>query len=156
MLRKLLWSGSVRRHRRRGDDRPHAAPHPRSGGSPRAKSRRRRHERVDTLADKAQAASAAARPAQGGLKGKLADELADDAVFLRKLKPSLMKKRMRGEAPTTEMPVGAPAAARRGRSSGSTGEGTARNPFVVVGAALVAGVALAKWIDWRGHGPSRR
>jgi hypothetical protein len=31
----------------------------------------------------------------------------------------------------------------------------APNPFVVVGAALVAGVVLAKWIDWRGHGHPR-
>ena len=30
------------------------------------------------------------------------------------------------------------------------------NPFVVVGAALAAGVFLARWIDWRGHGRSRR
>ena len=28
-------------------------------------------------------------------------------------------------------------------------------PFVVVGAALAAGIVLAKWIDWRGHGHSR-
>jgi len=25
------------------------------------------------------------------------------------------------------------------------------NPFVIVGTALVAGAALAKWIDWRGR-----
>jgi hypothetical protein len=30
------------------------------------------------------------------------------------------------------------------------------NPFLVVGVALVAGVVLAKWIDWRGHGHPRR
>jgi hypothetical protein len=30
------------------------------------------------------------------------------------------------------------------------------NPFVVVGAALAVGVVLARWIDWRGHGRSRR
>jgi hypothetical protein len=29
------------------------------------------------------------------------------------------------------------------------------NPFVVVGVALFLGVALAKWIDWRGHGHPR-
>ncbi len=28
--------------------------------------------------------------AEGGVKAKLSDELADDAAFLRKLKPSLM------------------------------------------------------------------
>ena len=34
-----------------------------------------------------------------GVKAKLSDELAGDAEFLRKLKPSLMVKRAKGEAP---------------------------------------------------------
>jgi hypothetical protein len=111
---------------------------------------------VDTLADKA--ASGSQRLAgEGGLKGKLADELADDAVFLRKLKPSLMKKRLRGEAPTDEKP-GVPRTAPSGpqlgkRPPGKGGGGL--NPFAVVGAALLAGVILAKWIDWRGHAHPR-
>ena len=29
------------------------------------------------------------------------------------------------------------------------------SPFLVIGVALVAGVALAKWIDWRGHAHPR-
>ncbi|HEY2371761.1 MAG TPA: hypothetical protein VGH82_04360 [Gaiellaceae bacterium] len=29
------------------------------------------------------------------------------------------------------------------------------SPFLVVGVALVAGVALARWIDWRGHAHPR-
>ena len=29
------------------------------------------------------------------------------------------------------------------------------NPWLVAGAALVAGIALAKWIDWRGHAHPR-
>jgi hypothetical protein len=111
---------------------------------------------VETLAGKAEAASQrlAGEP---GVKGKLADELADDAVFLRKLKPSLMKKRLRGEAPTDEQP-GAPRRAPSGpqlgprRSGGGTG---GASPFAVVGAALLAGVLLAKWIDWRGHAHPR-
>jgi murein endopeptidase len=47
---------------------------------------------LDTLAAKAEAASKrfAGEP---GIKGKLATELADDAVFLRKLKPGLIAKR---------------------------------------------------------------
>ena len=39
-----------------------------------------------------------------GLKGKLAQPLAEDAAFLRKLKPSLMAARARGEAPTNQKP----------------------------------------------------
>ena len=105
---------------------------------------------VDTLADKAQTASQRLA-GESGLKGKLAAELADDAVFLRKLKPALMKRRLRGQAPTNEIPVGAPqhlATAKPKTSGGPT-------PFIVVGAALVAGIALAKWIDWRGHAHPR-
>jgi hypothetical protein len=88
------------------------------------------------------------------LKGKLARELADDAVFLRKLKPGLMKRRARGDAPTNERPgepTVAPAASKP-RGSGSGGP----NSFLVVGAALAAGIFLAKWIDWRGHAHPRR
>jgi len=29
-------------------------------------------------------------------------------------------------------------------------------PFIVVGAALAAGIVLAKFIDWRGHAHPRR
>ena len=111
---------------------------------------------VDTLADKAESASKRLAGA-GGLKGKLADELADDAVFLRKLKPSLMKKRARGEAPTDEKP-GEPRRAPAGPQLGERPGGEAAggpNPFAVVGAALIAGLALAKWIDWRGHAHPR-
>ena len=55
--------------------------------------------RLDQLSHKA--------AARGGLAGKLADELADDASFLRKLKPSLMVARAKGEAPKDAEP-GAP------------------------------------------------
>jgi len=58
---------------------------------------------LDTIADRARAASDRLA-GSGGLKGKLAQELADDADFLRKLKPSLMAKRARGEAPRDEHP----------------------------------------------------
>jgi hypothetical protein len=110
---------------------------------------------VETLADKAEAASHRLA-GKSGLKGKLADELADDAVFLRKLKPSLMKKRVRGELPTDEKP-GTPRTAPSGPQLGRRPSGKSRgpNPFVVVGAALAAGVVLAKWIDWRGHAHPR-
>jgi hypothetical protein len=110
---------------------------------------------VDALADKAEAVSQRLAGANG-LKGKLADELADDAVFLRKLKPSLMKKRARGQAPINETPgePRAPAGPQLGTRPG-TRSGGRPSPFVVVGIAFAAGVALAKWIDWRGHAHPR-
>lgn len=50
--------------------------------------------------------------AKGGFAAKLADELAEDAVFLRKLKPSLIAARARAQskneaasAPTNEQPA---------------------------------------------------
>jgi hypothetical protein len=92
----------------------------------------------------------------GGMKAKLADELADDAAFLRNLKPSLIVARAKGEAPTG-MPSGSvgltspspPPPPRPARKS----EGP--NPLLVVGAALVAGIVIAKLIDMRGHAHPR-
>jgi hypothetical protein len=104
---------------------------------------------VDTLADKAEGLSRRLS-GESGFKGKLAKELADDAVFLRKLKPSLMKKRARGEAPTDEKPA---RPKLDGQPSAKSGGGP--SPFVVVGVAFVAGVILARWIDWRGHAHPR-
>jgi hypothetical protein len=106
---------------------------------------------LDTLAERAEAASKRLA-GQGGIKSKLADELAEDADFLRKLKPSLMAKRAKGEAPTDQVPVTPspqPDVPKKKRTGGGP------SPFVVVGVALVAGVALAKWIDWRGHAHPR-
>jgi hypothetical protein len=96
---------------------------------------------------------------EGGVKAKLAEPLADDADFVRKLKPSLIKARARGEAPTNQKPGKTPLSPsspelgkrrkrKRKRSGGPT-------PFIIVGVALVAGIALAKWIDWRGHARAR-
>jgi hypothetical protein len=104
---------------------------------------------LDTLADKAKAASERLA-GQGGIKGKLAGELADDAVFLRKLKPALIKQRLRGRAPAPSAPSGPQLGERPKQASGG-----GPNPFVVVGAALVLGVAVAKLIDWRGHAHPR-
>jgi hypothetical protein len=93
-----------------------------------------------------------------GFKAKLADELADDAAFLRKLKPSLMKARAKGEAPTDEKPgeeraaAGGPQLGKRPKPKGDGGP----NPFVVAAAALAVGIVIAKWIDWRGHAHPRR
>lgn len=106
---------------------------------------------LDTLADKAEAASQRLA-GQGGLKGKLADELADDAVFLRQLKPRLIAMRAKGDAPMSLEPdapsPAAPSAPKRKRGGGP-------NPFVVAGIAFVAGIAVAKLMDWRGHAHPR-
>ena len=97
---------------------------------------------------------------EGGMKAKLAEPLAEDADFIRKLKPSLIKARAKGEAPTNQTP-GKPTVAP---SSPQLGErpkpkkkksGGGPSPFLIVCAALVAGVVLAKWIDWRGHAHPR-
>jgi hypothetical protein len=116
--------------------------------------------KADQLIDRAanrlrEAADRAAT--QGGLAAKLAEPLADDAAFLRKLKPSLIVARAKGEAPT-DMPAGsgaptAPTRPQLPRRPKRSGHGP--NPFLVIGAALVAGVVIAKVIDWRGHAHPR-
>jgi hypothetical protein len=106
---------------------------------------------LDSLADRAQAASQRLA-GQSGLKGKLADELADDAVFLRKLKPRLIAMRAKGRAPTSLEPEASAATEPSAPQRASSGP----NPFVVAGIALVAGIAVAKLIDWRGHAHPRR
>lgn len=109
---------------------------------------------LDTIADRARAASDRLA-GSGGLKGKLAQELADDADFLRKLKPSLMAKRARGEAPRDEQPGRArlaPSGPQLGKRPSPNG---GPSPFLVIGVAFAAGIVLAKWIDWRGHAHPR-
>lgn len=107
-------------------------------------------DKLENLAEKA--------AAEGGVKGKLADELREDAAFLRKLKPSLMVARAKGEAPKDQPPGSAPAApsspqlGTRPKPPGKEGP----NPFAVLGAAFAAGAFIAKWIDWRGHAHPRR
>jgi hypothetical protein len=95
--------------------------------------------------------------ADGGAKGQVAQELAADAAFLRKLKPSLMRARLRGEAPTNTKPdegVVAPSAPQLGARPKPARAG-GPNPLLVVGAAFVVGIAVAKLIDWRGHAHPR-
>jgi len=113
---------------------------------------------LDSLADKARAKSEQLA-GQGGIKDKLADVLAEDADFLPKLKPELIKKRVKGEAPT-DRPVDPPKAPSRPQlgeapkpKQPSSGGGA--GPVLIVGIALAAGVALAKWLDWRGHAHPR-
>lgn len=106
-------------------------------------------DRLRELADRA--------AAEGGVAAKLAQPLAEDAAFLRKLKPSLIAARVKGQAPT-DQPAGsgapsAPSAPqldpRPKRRKGGP------SPFLIVGAALVTGIVLAKVIDWRGHAHPR-
>jgi len=104
-------------------------------------------QRLQTLAQRA--------AASGGVKARLAPTLAEDAAFLRKLKPSLMAARARGDAPTDQEPgadVVAPSTPQLGRRPKKT---NGPNPLLVVALAGAAGVALAKFIDWRSHAHPR-
>src|SRR5918992_4190672 len=93
---------------------------------------------------------------EGGLKAKLAEPLAEDADLIRKLKPSLIKARAKGEAPTNLKPAAttvAPSGPQLGKRPKPKSGGP--NPWLVVGVGLAAGIFLAKWIDWRGHAHPR-
>ena len=95
---------------------------------------------------------------EGGLKSKLAQPLAEDADLIRKMKPSLIKARARGEAPTNQKPgraTIAPSSPQLGSRPKAKQKSGGPNPWLVVGAALAAGIVLAKWIDWRGHAHPR-
>jgi hypothetical protein len=111
---------------------------------------------VDQAADRLQEFADQAA-AEGGFKAKLAEPLADDAALLRRMKPSLIKARIRGEAPTNLPPTHgtvAPSGPQLGERRKPPGEG-GPNPFLVLGVAFVAGIVLAKVIDWRGHAHPR-
>ena len=103
-------------------------------------------ERLQELSDRA--------VETGGPAAKLAEPLAEDAVLLRRMKPSLIAARLKGEAPTDLEPgsgtVVAPPAPKTKR-----GIRRGPSPLLVIGAALVAGVVLAKVLDWRSHAHPR-
>lgn len=106
-------------------------------------------ERLQELSQKA--------AARGGVGEVLAQTLAEDADFVRKLKPSLMRARMRGFNPPVSnaaSPPAAPSAPQIAKRPKPPGPGP--NPLAVVGAALAVGIILAKLIDWRGHAHPRR
>ncbi|HYY32464.1 MAG TPA: hypothetical protein VE693_02625 [Gaiellaceae bacterium] len=93
--------------------------------------------------------------ASGGLTAKLAQPLAEDAVLLRRMKPSLIVARAKGEARTNLEPssnVVAPSGPQLRKRPKTRG---GPNPWLVMGAAVVVGVAVAKFIDWRGHAHPR-
>ena len=91
---------------------------------------------------------------RGGVAGKMARPLAEDAVFLRKLKPSLIKARVQGGAPTSGSghDVVPPLPPEDEKPPGSGG---GPNPFAVIGGAAAAGFFTAKVVDWRGHAHPR-
>jgi hypothetical protein len=95
-----------------------------------------------------------------GIGEWLSEELSEDAAFLRKLKPSLVAARVRGERPANPPPASPappapsspqPGPRRKKRAKRSGGP----SPLLVVGAALAAGILVAKVIDWRGHAHPR-
>ncbi len=92
---------------------------------------------------------------KGGPAAKLAEPLAEDAGLLRRMKPSLIVARIKGDAPTDLEPgqaVVAPTSPQLGKRRRKRG---GPNPFLVLGAAFAVGVAAAKLIDWRGHAHPR-
>lgn len=96
---------------------------------------------------------------EGGVAAKFAEPLAEDAAFIRKLKPSLIIARARGQAPTNQ-PAGsgapaAPTSPQLGARPKQKRKGGGPNPLLIVGAAFVAGIVIAKVIDWRGHAHPR-
>ncbi len=118
-------------------------------------------QKVDQWADALQRRADKAA-ANGGGNEKLAQMLADDAAFLRKLKPSLIRARAKGQAPTNQKPAEgtlAPSGPQLGDRPDPTGgrknDKGGPNPYLVVGAAFVVGVFVAKCIDWRGHAHPR-
>ena len=107
-------------------------------------------DKLETLSDKA--------AARGGVAAKLAPELADDAAFLRKLKPSLIVKRAKGELPKNAEPgtAAAPRSPSGPQHPPRQQRGAGPNPLAVAGAAFVVGTLLAKIVDWRSHAHPRR
>ena len=90
----------------------------------------------------------------GGTTAKLAQPLAEDAVLLRRMKPSLIAARLKGNAPT-DLEPGSGAVVVDVNPNGKRGKRGGPNPVIVIGAALVAGIVLAKVLDWRSHAHPR-
>jgi hypothetical protein len=91
----------------------------------------------------------------GGPAARLAQPLADDAVLLRRMKPSLIAARLKGEAPTDLEPGSGAVVAPPASKGGRRGKRGGPNPIVVIGAAFVVGIAVAKALDWRSHAHPR-
>jgi hypothetical protein len=99
-----------------------------------------------------------------GIGTWLSEELSADAAFMRKLKPSLIAARAKGDAPMTTPPGSPPPEPppqphappqRNNPTRKRTKRGGGISPLLVVGAALATGILVAKVIDWRGHAHPR-
>ena len=103
--------------------------------------------RLQRLADRA--------AGSGGLVSKLAEPLAEDAALLRRMKPSLIAARAKGQAPT-DLPPGQNVVAPGGPQLGNRPKKRGGpNPLLVLAVSLAAGIALAKVLDWSGHAHPR-
>ena len=102
---------------------------------------------VDRAADQLQQMADTAA-GEGGLAARFAQPLADDAEFLRKLKPSLIKARAKGRAPKNQKP-GHGSVAPTGAKPKRPGSGSGPSPLLFIGLAFAAGIVLAKIIDWK-------
>jgi hypothetical protein len=109
-------------------------------------------QKVESAADKLESFVREAQRS-GGVKAKVGEALAEDPEFLRKLKPSLIAARAKGEAPTNEPAPKAPSGPQLQRPKPKKSGGL--NPWLIVGAALAGGYVLAKVLDWRGHAHPR-
>jgi hypothetical protein len=90
-----------------------------------------------------------------GIGEWLAEELNEDAAFLRKLKPSLIAARARGERPATAPAPPTPTPTARPEKPKEKKQRGGPSPLLVVGAAFAAGILIAKVVDWRGHAHPR-
>ena len=98
-----------------------------------------------------------------GLGTWLSEELNADAAFLRKLKPSLIAARAKGNAPANPPqsspppppppPASGPNPPKQKQKRKKKRGGV--SPLLVVGAAVATGILVAKVIDWRGHAHPR-
>jgi hypothetical protein len=128
---------------------------------------------VERGAAKLQELSRKAASRGDGVGEWLSEELREDAEFLRRLKPSLIAARARGGNPppqAAEAPrdYAAPPSAppppppppgeqkpKKQKKQKSKAKRGGPSPWLIVGAAFVAGVVAAKVIDWRGHAHPR-
>ncbi|HET7046341.1 MAG TPA: hypothetical protein VFI37_15960 [Gaiellaceae bacterium] len=118
-------------------------------------------EKVERAADGLARLSRAAARA-GGVRAKLAEPLAEDSELLRQLKPSLIAARARGDGSIDGQPTEPRARIAEAsqveqrprpqpRPRSGDGEGGGPNPLLVIGAALVLGMALAHVLAWLGE-----
>ena len=109
-----------------------------------------------------------ARKAAGrndGVGEWLSEELRADAEFLRTLTPSLIAARARGGNPPEPdaprdyagppPPPPTPEAKPKQKKKKNKSKSGGPSPLLVVGGALVAGIVIAKVVDWRGHAHPR-